>query len=217
VNSPELERDLAGVRSAHARLLGTIADLTDAHARQPSLLPDWSVGHVLTHIARNADGLTHMVEEAGRGVIGDQYPGGMAQRNGDIEAGAPRSAAELRADVTTSAARLEAAWSSLSVAQWDAQCRAGTGQVLALSELPYRRWREVVIHHSDLGLAFTPDDWPEDFVGVELRRQLMRFRTSQPMGLTELPPAALALAPRARVAWLLGRARPEGLPEVMFG
>ena len=211
------DTELAGVTAAHARLVADLADLTDSQARQTSLLPDWSVGHVLTHIARNADGLTHMVEEAGRGVIGDQYPGGMAQRNGDIEAGAPRSAAELRADVTTSAARLEAAWSSLSVAQWDAQCRAGTGQVLALSELPYRRWREVVIHHSDLGLAFTPDDWPEDFVGVELRRQLMRFRTSQPMGLTELPPAALALAPRARVAWLLGRARPEGLPEVMFG
>ena len=53
MNSPDLERDLAGARSAHARLLVTIASLTDSQARQPSLLPDWSVGHVLTHIAQD--------------------------------------------------------------------------------------------------------------------------------------------------------------------
>ena len=212
-----LPTELAGVAASHSRLASDLAGLTDAEARQPSLLPGWSVGHVLTHIARNADGLTHLVEEAARGMVGAQYPGGMAQRNGDIDAGSSRSATELRADVADSAARLDATWAAAPESSWAARGRIGTGAEVALSELPARRWREVVLHQSDLGLVFTVDDWPDDFVGQELRRQVMRFRSSQPMGLTELPPAALALAPRTRVAWLLGRSRPDGLPEVAFG
>ena len=44
------------VRLAHQRLIGTGSGLDDAQIRRASLLPEWSIGHVLTHLARNADG-----------------------------------------------------------------------------------------------------------------------------------------------------------------
>src|SRR4051794_11621167 len=53
---PEARRRvLAGVTESHRRLFADIDGLTDAQARAASNLPDWTVGHVLTHIARNAD------------------------------------------------------------------------------------------------------------------------------------------------------------------
>ena len=57
------------------------------------------MGHVLTHIARNADGLRRMIEGARRGEQAMQYPGGMAQRNEEIDAGADRPAGALVEDV----------------------------------------------------------------------------------------------------------------------
>ena len=41
---------------ATAGLIDDVDRLTDAGAREPSLLPGWTRGHVLTHLARNAEG-----------------------------------------------------------------------------------------------------------------------------------------------------------------
>ena len=50
---PSTDIDLC--RRSHDRLRKAIAGLADDDVRAPSLLPGWSVGHVLNHIARNAD------------------------------------------------------------------------------------------------------------------------------------------------------------------
>ena len=70
------------------------------------------------------------------------------------------------------------------------------------------------MHHVDLGLGYGPADWPSSYVGLELRTATMAWRASRPMGLTDLPAAALALPPHERLAWLLGRLEVAGLPEV---
>ena len=70
-----------GCAAAQAALLDDIADLSDDVARRPSRLPGWTVGHVLTHIARNADSLVWRLEGAARGELRDQYPGGLEQRS----------------------------------------------------------------------------------------------------------------------------------------
>src|SRR5208282_6678876 len=93
---------IAGCTQSHRELLRTIVDLTDPQARAPSLLPDWTVGHVLTHIARNADSVVRRLEGARRGEVVDQYPGGLKGRAADIEDGAARPATELVADVRSS-------------------------------------------------------------------------------------------------------------------
>jgi uncharacterized damage-inducible protein DinB len=71
VDLRELDRDVAGCANSHQRLLESLDSLTDEQARQPSNLPEWSVGHVLTHIARNADSHVRMLQGAERGHDGD--------------------------------------------------------------------------------------------------------------------------------------------------
>ena len=75
----------------------------------------------------------------------------------------------------------------------------------------FLRWREVEVHRADLGLGYGPDDWPAEYVRTELVGLEMRWNARRPMGLTGLPPAALAAPEPHRLAWLLGRAEIDGL------
>jgi maleylpyruvate isomerase len=160
--------DIDGCTAAHARLAETLASVTDSVARRPSLLPGWTAGHVLTHLARNADSHVRMLEAAARGEVADQYPGGEAQREGDIEAGSSRPAAELVADVVEASARLEAAWAATTDDTWErGHGRARMG-MWPVADMPFRRWREVEVHHADLGLSYRFADWPDDYVDREL-------------------------------------------------
>lgn len=95
----DLQRDVAGATTAHALLVAALAGLTDQQCAGPSLLPGWTIGHVLTHLARNADSHVGMLLAANRGEVAVQYPGGLSQRAADIEAGADRPAAEQVADL----------------------------------------------------------------------------------------------------------------------
>ena len=58
----------ARIDAATSRLTAAAAGLTDAQAREPSRLPGWSRGHVLTHLARNADGLRNLLIWARTGI-----------------------------------------------------------------------------------------------------------------------------------------------------
>lgn len=187
-----------------------LATLTDAQVAAPSLLPDWTVGHVITHIARNADGVRLMLEGALRGEVAAQYPGGVEQRTADIATGAVRGAAGVVADIRATNQRLEAAVAAMTDEAWLGQGRSVVGMVPA-AELPFRRWRETVVHHADLGLQYTWRDWPAEYVRLELRVQTMLWNSRQSMGLTGLPGEALAADEHRRVAWLLGRTTIEGL------
>ena len=206
----EIEDELQGCRAAHARLVAGLGTLTDDQVRQPSQLPGWSVGHVLTHVARNADSHRRLFDAAARGEVGERYPGGREQRNGEIEHGSVRPAAVVRADVADSAASLEAAWDACTT--WEA-VGGNRGTAEPLSETPFKRWREVEVHHADLGLGFSFADWSSGYVRRDLRRAEMVWRASHPMGLTGLPAAALAMPPNERLAWLLGRIQVDGLPD----
>lgn len=196
--------DLLGLRASTAALLAGLADLTDADVRRPSLLPDWTVGHVLSHLARNADGLRGMVEAAVEGRSVPMYPSAEARAAG-IETGADRSAAELVADVVAAAAALDAAWPAPGDPAWE-----GTGLTLRgpwpISDLPFRRWREVEVHRSDLGLAFGWEDWSDAYVERELAVMLAESAARTPDG----HPVVVAPDddPRQVLAWLLGRADP---------
>ena len=109
-----LNEHVSGCAAAHQRLLGALENLTDGDCRQDSLLPNWSRGHVLTHLSRNADSHVNLLQAAVRGEVGNQYVS-VEQRNGDIESGATRSAEELVMDLRLSIYGLEAAWPSQKV------------------------------------------------------------------------------------------------------
>lgn len=90
------EADLERVEDAHRRCVQAIAELDDDEIGRPSRLPGWTVGHVLTHLARNADSHLRRTEAARRGEIVDQYGAGSDGRAAEIEAGT--GAECLRAD-----------------------------------------------------------------------------------------------------------------------
>ena len=82
-----------------------VAALDDAAMLGPSRLPGWTRGHVLTHLARNADALVNLLTWARTGTPTPMYPS-VESRNAGIEAGAARPAAEQRADLEATARRL---------------------------------------------------------------------------------------------------------------
>lgn len=205
--------DVDDVRRAQLALDDGLESLTDTEARRPSLLPGWTIGHVLTHIARNADGMRAMIEGAAVGEVRPQYPGGAEQRNDDIAAGADRPARELIADVRTAGSAFLEACSALPAEGWAGVGESFGGRV-ALVDVPWRRLREVSIHHVDLGLGYTWNDLPAAFVRAELRAQTMQWASRKPMGLTALPAEALAVPDPLRLAWLLGRAEIPGLDRI---
>ena len=95
IGSPVPTAWLDGCTAAHERLHTLVERIDDDDARRETALEGWTVGHLLTHLARNADSHRGIVEGAQRGEVVPQYPGGPAQRNGDIERGFSRSAREL--------------------------------------------------------------------------------------------------------------------------
>ena len=159
----DIAEQIDQVNEATSRLLAGLDSLTEADVARRSLCPGWTVGHVLTHIARNADGLRRGAEGARRGEAVPMYASAQA-RDQEIEAGAGRPMPDLVADVTSSAAALSDAWSAMSTADWDRAMLHHRYGTLPLNGTPMMRLSEVEIHHVDLGDRFRPDAWPDSFV-----------------------------------------------------
>lgn len=165
---PHLEETVV----ATTRYLAALSDLGDDEVRAPSLLPGWSRGHVLTHVARNADALVNLLHWAETGVATPMYPS-REQRDADIEAGAGRSAHELLEDNAAAAGRFLQAVNQLDVRHEDAPVsRTLDGETFPAREVALMRRLEVEIHHADLGLEFSHRDWPAELAEVVLERVL---------------------------------------------
>lgn len=164
-NNPERASQLCA--EAQARLMSRVAGLTDQEARTPSLLPGWSIGHVLTHLARNADAHARRLAAAIRGEDVPKYASGADQRSGEIEDGAGRSAKEILADLDSSCSHLEQVFATCSAAGWPNGHFLGGGDYGAAG-CPAHRLREVEMHHVDLGRGYTPADWPDEYVAWDL-------------------------------------------------
>lgn len=156
----------------------------------------------MTHIARNADSALRML--AGL----RQYWKGAESRAADIELGAGRAWEELVDDVE--ATNLAVIRRMREFADW-----AGTIETMTATRpaamSPHLRRREVEIHHVDLGLGYGFEDMPHDYVRAEGRLLEMMWKARQPMGLTPLPDAVLALPEHTRLEWLVGRRSIEGV------
>lgn len=187
---------------AHNRLVERISGLTDDEARRPSLLPGWTVGHVLTHIARNADGHALRLSGALRGEEVARYPGGSEERDRAIEEGSGRTARELADDVAASNARLEEVWRASEAAGWPGT-ELMAGDKWRTVDSPLRRLREVEIHHYDLGLGYSAAEWPDEYSAWELER-----------ALEGLPGRLDGDQARQLLLWLIGR---TPMPSIELG
>jgi maleylpyruvate isomerase len=167
------------------------ATLTDESAREPSGLSGWTVGHLVTHLARNADAHGRVVEAAGRGETVPMYPGGAAERSEDIDAGADRPAADLLADLLVADQRLESLWRAASHETWTQGLGVRNAGPTTVSDFVFLRWREVEVHLGDLGLhdpdAPEQDTWdvlPPAYLDEEWTRMTEHLAARLPEGLT---------------------------------
>ena len=143
------------IDAATQRLLQTAAGITDEQAREASLLPGWSRGHVLTHLARNADSLRNLLIWARTGVMTPQYPS-LTAREEEIASGADRPAAQLRADLEQSAAEFAAEIETVPESHWSAEVAGMSGPGHPAWYTLWRRLSEVEIHHVDLDAGYGP-------------------------------------------------------------
>lgn len=163
------------IAAATARLLSTVRLMSDDDVAGPSLLPDWTRGHVLTHIARNADGLRNLLEGAAAGVERTAYPSREA-RTADIEAGARRPIKDQLADIEAAHERFVDTVAATPSSAWEFVLSWGTaGQRRAAREVLDARLREVAIHHVDLNAGYDFADWPPEFALLVLRSALPAF------------------------------------------
>ncbi len=161
------ERDIEAVRLSTSRFLRTVDELTDAQMHDPCLLPGWSRAELVTHLARNADGFRGMAEATARGDVGVMYPGGIEQRAADIAAGRGVRATTVTADLRRAADGLAAAWRQFPGDAWDREGKLIQG-TRTIRDSVFMRWRELELHHVDLGLAYDSNEWPIGFVGRAL-------------------------------------------------
>lgn len=209
---------LAPVDEAVRRLTATAGELTQWQIGEPSLIPPWTRGHVLTHVARATDSLCRLLEGLRTGTDVPQYAS-MAARAAEIEDGARRPVAELTADITATAARFHASVAALPEEARRRSVRMRTGEARTAEGLVATRLRELEVHHVDLAAGYTFADIPraaarailDDIVDAHARREgtpPLRLTATdddltRQLGTGEGPVINGTLA--ALLAWLTGR------------
>lgn len=159
-------------------LLRTAEGLAEGDQHEQSLCPGWTRGHVLTHVARNADGLSRCVRAAVDGSGETMYPSS-ADRDAEIEAGAGRPPSELLADLEAASTRLTADLARLRPEHAAIRVeRTPGGPTFRAGRLPFLRLREVCYHHVDLDAGFTFGALPADLVRTFLDDEVARLRAA---------------------------------------
>ncbi|MGD9481775.1 maleylpyruvate isomerase family mycothiol-dependent enzyme [Streptomyces sp. TRM70308] len=183
------EHDVAVLRESTDTLLAAAARLAPADAAgaaqeaavttAPSALPGWSRGHVLTHLARNADALVNVLE--GRPM----YASAEA-RDADIERGAARPLGEQLDDVRETAERLDRAFARYRGEEWQREVELRNGVRDRAAAIPFRRQVEIELHHLDLDAGRTLDELPAEFTGRLIAYLAKRFTGNSEVPATEL-------------------------------
>ena len=171
--------DLLGALDRQTRLLATTVDgLADVAA--PSLCTGWSRGHVLTHLARNADAICALVRAAVDGS-GETMYASVEARDADIDAGAGRAAAAQARDVRTTAEAVNTALARLRPEHAESRLERVPGvRFIPARHLPFMRLREVVYHHADLDAGFGFEDVEPELLVIFLDDEVKRLRRCDP-------------------------------------
>ncbi|WP_306316949.1 MULTISPECIES: maleylpyruvate isomerase family mycothiol-dependent enzyme [unclassified Streptomyces] len=187
-------RAWAWARTGTGLLLDAAAALDEDAFRAPSTLPEWSRGHLVAHVAANADALCNLVHWAATGEKRPMYAS-PEERAAGIAKGPTLSADELRTWLTASAERLAEGLDRLTDEQWRREVVTAQGRTVPATQIPWMRAREVCVHAVDLGTGITFADLPHGFLAA-LTDEIRAKR-----GLGELPEDPLPEV----TAWLAGR------------
>lgn len=204
---------LAELHKAADVVASQAGKLAEDDVKAPSLLPGWTRGHVLAHLAGISNAMARQLEFAGRGETVELYDGGQEGRTKAIDMAAGHTLAQHRADLDAALARALRAFDSLDAGSWQVPISYRGGVVL---DGGFALWRELLIHATDLGTGRGPETWSRpfcehlfDFLAARVPEG-QRF-VLQPLGL---PPVTIGAGNRSTVingmltdiaAWLAGR------------
>lgn len=152
--------------------------VTDQEFPGPSLLPDWSRGHVVAHVAANARGLARLTEWALTGVEQQMYESREA-RNQEIEHHAALRPRELRELSHSDALGLIEKWRAVPEQTWAAEVSPTPGRPRPASAIVWMRTREVWLHAVDLNAGARFADFPTEFVDLLLAEITATWRGRQ--------------------------------------
>jgi maleylpyruvate isomerase len=179
------------MRDGFAMFVRVAKRFDDAMLDKPSLLPDWTRRHVVSHVAANADALGNLVEWAATGVPTPMYAS-PEERLAGIQRGAGLSNAVLISWLEASGERLLASTTELSDPQWETEIITAQGRHVPATEIPWMRSREVWVHAVDLDGGTDFGDLPDDFL-LALRDDVEAKRGGLPdLASSEPVPAVLA-------------------------
>ena len=183
---PDRQRVQSWLEHETKGLLKTAESFAAQDLTQPSSLPGWSLGHLLSHVARNADALGNLLRWARTGIESPMY-GSPAERDAAIARGATRPPVAIVSDVRDTCSAFALASQALSDDNWHQQVRTAQGRIVSAAEVPWLRLREVVIHHVDLGARF--EDVPQEITAA-LFGEVLTMRSAKPgwpsMAITSL-------------------------------
>ncbi|MEO5743460.1 MAG: maleylpyruvate isomerase family mycothiol-dependent enzyme [Terracoccus sp.] len=152
---PDLDEvTLEHIAAETERVVATAGSLSNDAVLAPSLCPGWSRGHVLSHLARNAEALERVCAAAAAGASQTMYESDEA-RDTEVEAGARRGAGVLADDVRVTAESLARALDSLGPRHASMTVpRTPGGRPIPVGRLRFLRLRELVFHHVDLDAGY---------------------------------------------------------------
>ncbi len=156
------------LNAATQRLIDDVEALSDDAWAAPSTLPGWSRGHVIAHLTLNAEALAGAVIGVIEGEPHPMYASDEA-RDADIAELAATHRDPLWRRFKVASARLDEAFSALAespaeVVESLIERTPGSARRFAAGATPGMRMSEVEIHHVDLGVGYSPADWPASFV-----------------------------------------------------
>jgi maleylpyruvate isomerase len=156
--------DLDGLEASAVALNRTVDVLSADDLARPSLLPGWSRGHVVAHLALNGQALARVLDTVNRGEPAAMYESD-EQRNAEIEELRGAQAADLRDRLLAATTEFDDAVRAMDEESWSGSFgRLPSGPTWPVASVVETRRREVEIHHADLGASYTHHDWPADFV-----------------------------------------------------
>ena len=184
--------------AANQRLVLVVDALDDQIFARPSLLPGWTVGHVLAHVALNGEGLAGALSGLSAGTGTPMYESQEA-RDSDIADLGPAPPSEIRPRLAASTTLFDREVSALPADEWEARIeRTPGGPSFSARSTVLMRLREVEIHHADLGLGYTHADWVPEFSAMIIESADKR----------DFPTAFQVLARDLAETWQIGTGEP---------
>ncbi len=165
----------AALSAATDRLLATARALPAAEWAAPSLCAGWTRGHVLAHLALNAEGLAGVLRGLRDGAPATMYSSDEA-RDGDIAVLATATPQEVLARLVAGCTGLaEVLDVAAGLAPGTTFERTPGGRLMPANDVAHLRLREVEIHHADLGAGYSASDWPPTTAMAFLHDDAQRY------------------------------------------